>query len=130
VFSLYGRLQRSFAYAPSAENACHNYWTIRTGKRRENIKRMPKYQQITQSEPDADKRDSSGWSASLYNKTASFVYSSANTVDILDLLDAKPGERILDVGCGSGELTVMLQEKLWYNSPAVLWSEQILVRAW
>jgi ubiquinone/menaquinone biosynthesis C-methylase UbiE len=70
---------------------------------------MPKYQQITQSEPDADKRDSSGWSASLYNKTASFVYSSVNTAAILDLLDARPGERILDVGCGSGELTVMLQ---------------------
>ena len=68
-----------------------------------------KNEQITQSEPDADKRDSSGWSASLYNKTVSFVYSSANTVDILDLLDARPGKHILDIGCGSSELTVMLQ---------------------
>ncbi|CAA7260979.1 unnamed protein product [Cyclocybe aegerita] len=57
-----------------------------------------------------DKRDSSGWSASQYNKTASFVYSSAYTSPVLDLLAAKPGERILDLGCGSGEVTIVLQK--------------------
>ncbi|PPQ81268.1 hypothetical protein CVT25_015052 [Psilocybe cyanescens] len=59
---------------------------------------------------NADKRDSSGWSASLYNKTASFVYSSAFTAPVLELLAAQPGERILDVGCGSGEVTKIIQE--------------------
>lgn len=54
-------------------------------------------------------RDSSGWSASLYNKTASFVYSPSYASPILDLLAAQPGERIIDIGCGSGELTNDLQ---------------------
>jgi ubiquinone/menaquinone biosynthesis C-methylase UbiE len=43
-----------------------------------------------------------------YAQNASFVYSDANTAPILSLLDAKPGERILDVGCGSGTLTAKL----------------------
>lgn len=55
-------------------------------------------------------RDSSGWSAPLYNRTASFVYSSINTGPVLDLLNARPGERILDIGCGSGEITLIIQE--------------------
>lgn len=57
-----------------------------------------------------DGPDSSGWSASHYNKTASFVYSSAFTAPVLELLAAQPGERILDVGCGSGEVTKIVQE--------------------
>ncbi|KWU42778.1 cyclopropane-fatty-acyl-phospholipid synthase [Rhodotorula sp. JG-1b] len=46
------------------------------------------------------------WSAERYNSNASFVYSSAYTSPTLDLLSAQPGERILDLGCGSGELTL------------------------
>ncbi|KAF8967096.1 S-adenosyl-L-methionine-dependent methyltransferase [Flammula alnicola] len=64
---------------------------------------------VTEEKQTDDPRDSSGWSASLYNKTASFVYSSTFTQPVLDLLAAQPGERILDIGCGSGELTMMLQ---------------------
>ncbi|TDL23206.1 S-adenosyl-L-methionine-dependent methyltransferase [Rickenella mellea] len=48
------------------------------------------------------------WSAQAYNKTASFVYSSAFTAPVLELLDIKPGENIIDFGCGSGELTIKL----------------------
>jgi ubiquinone/menaquinone biosynthesis C-methylase UbiE len=59
---------------------------------------------------ESDARDSSGWSASQYNKTASFVYSGAFTAPVLELLNAQPGERILDVGCGSGEVTLLLQK--------------------
>lgn len=50
-----------------------------------------------------------GWSAAdqpkSYSTNASFVYSSQYTSPTLALLDPKPGEWILDVGCGSGELT-------------------------
>ena len=63
---------------------------------------------IAQHAPE--KADASGWSASLYNKNASFVYSPAFTTYVLDLLAAQPGERILDLDCGSGELTANIQK--------------------
>jgi len=65
---------------------------------------------MSESKQDNLQPDSSGWSASLYNKTAAFVYSPAFTAPVLGLLAAQPGERILDVGCGSGEVTLVLQE--------------------
>ena len=64
----------------------------------------------TRKKEESDARDSSNWSASQYNRTASFVYSGAFTAPVLELLDARPGERILDVGCGSGEVTLQLQK--------------------
>jgi len=57
----------------------------------------------------SDQPDTSGWSASLYNKSVPFVYSPAFTAPILELLAAQPGERIIDFGCGSGEVTLELQ---------------------
>lgn len=56
----------------------------------------------TQRPPDT-------WSAALYNQTASFVYSRAFTSPVLELLNPQPGERIIDVGCGSGELSLQIQ---------------------
>lgn len=50
------------------------------------------------------------WSATSYNKTAAFVYSQAFTSPVLTLLDAKPGERIIDFGCGSGEVTLQIKK--------------------
>ncbi|BGP36076.1 hypothetical protein JCM10296v2_007928 [Rhodotorula toruloides] len=46
------------------------------------------------------------WSAQRYNTNANFVYSSQYTSPTLDLLAPRPGERILDLGCGSGDLTI------------------------
>ncbi|PPR00440.1 hypothetical protein CVT24_004501 [Panaeolus cyanescens] len=57
-----------------------------------------------------ERPDASGWSAKQYNNTASFVYSSQFTAPVLNLLAAQPGERVLDLGCGSGELTLLLQD--------------------
>ncbi|PCH33037.1 S-adenosyl-L-methionine-dependent methyltransferase [Wolfiporia cocos MD-104 SS10] len=50
------------------------------------------------------------WSASVYNNTAAFVYSQEFTSPVLSLLDAQPGEKILDIGCGSGEVTLRIQQ--------------------
>ena len=50
-------------------------------------------------------RDGSGWSANAYQSAAHFVYSAQNTASILGMLQAKHGERIVDFGCGSGEVT-------------------------
>jgi tRNA A58 N-methylase Trm61 len=62
------------------------------------------------SSHSAEAPDASGWSASQYNKTASFVYSPSFTAPVLHLLAAKPGERIFDFGCGSGEVTMQIAE--------------------
>jgi trans-aconitate methyltransferase len=43
------------------------------------------------------------WSAERYAATARFV--PAFGAPVVDLLDPKPGERILDLGCGDGVLT-------------------------
>jgi ubiquinone/menaquinone biosynthesis C-methylase UbiE len=49
--------------------------------------------------------DASGWSATVYREVGSFAYSSEATAPILQLLDAQTRERVLDLGCGSGEVT-------------------------
>ncbi|KAF6757568.1 cyclopropane-fatty-acyl-phospholipid synthase [Ephemerocybe angulata] len=77
--------------------------------------------------------DSTGWSASLYNKTASFVYSSPFVAPVLDLLNAQPGEKILDVGCGSAEVSLDIQRVVSQQSGGVVVgmdaSESMIVKA-
>ncbi|KAJ7069977.1 S-adenosyl-L-methionine-dependent methyltransferase [Mycena amicta] len=63
--------------------------------------------------------DAQGWSAKLYNKSAAFVYSSAFTAPVLELLQAQPGGKIIDLGCGSGEVTVQI-EKIVNQAPGGL----------
>ena len=51
----------------------------------------------------------SKWDAADYAKVGAFVAELGGAA--LDLLDPKPGERILDVGCGEGTLTKRIIER-------------------
>jgi trans-aconitate methyltransferase len=51
----------------------------------------------------------SKWDAADYARIGSFVAELGAAA--LDLLDPRPGERVLDVGCGEGTLTRMIMER-------------------
>ena len=50
----------------------------------------------------------SNWDPELYEARHSFVWQFGE--DLIRLLDPKPGERILDLGCGPGQLTAKIAE--------------------
>ncbi len=54
-------------------------------------------------------RSKTSWDAELYEARHGFVWRFGE--DVIELLDPKPGERILDLGCGPGHLTQKIAER-------------------
>ncbi len=52
---------------------------------------------------------SPAWDAKLYDEKHAFVWQ--RTKGLLELLAPKPGERILDLGCGTGHLTAEIASR-------------------
>jgi len=54
------------------------------------------------------------WDTNLYQSNHKFVWEYGSA--LLDVLDPQPGERILDLGCGTGELTKAIADKVGGSS--------------
>ena len=66
------------------------------------------------------------WNADLYQQKHAFVFQFGT--DLLQVLNPQPGERILDMGCGTGELTARIAES-GADVVGLDTSESMIVRA-
>jgi trans-aconitate methyltransferase len=61
--------------------------------------------------------DADGWDADRYDADQSFVTDYGTP--LVDLLDPSPGERVVDLGCGTGDLTAVLADRVGDDGRAV-----------
>ncbi len=54
-------------------------------------------------------RPTTTWNPAFYNQKHAFIYQYGES--LVDILSPQPGERILDVGCGTGQLTNLISQK-------------------
>ena len=54
-------------------------------------------------------RTGQAWAADEYD--ASFDFVPRHGLGVVDLLDPQPGERVLDLGCGTGQLTAVIAQR-------------------
>lgn len=73
-----------------------------------------------------NKIDNDNWNANLYDSKHSFVSKFGE--DLIDLLAPKKGEYILDLGCGTGDLSYKLH-KLGVNVLGIDNSENMVEQA-
>jgi trans-aconitate methyltransferase len=68
-------------------------------------------------ESAGDETPDNEWDATAYDADVGFVHEYGESV--LDLLDPKRGERVLDLGCGTGHLTAEIAERVGPDGAAV-----------
>jgi len=74
-------------------------------------------QQTTASDDEREAEPDNEWDATAYDADVGFVHEYGESV--LDLLDPKGGERVLDLGCGTGHLTAEIADRVGPDGAAV-----------